>query len=413
MNRRVLMIAFHFPPFKGSSGIQRTLSFGRHLPKHGWDPVILAPRASAYPAISEDPVDDLPEPAVIHRSPALDVGRHLSIRGRYLSWMATPDRWNTWALSGIPAGLRLIRKYRPDILWSTYPTPTAHLIGLGLQRLTGIPWVADFRDPMVYEGWPVRPRQRRAFAWIERKVVRHCTAAVVTTPSTRELYIDRYRSVSDQQFQVISNGYNEAIFDTLAASDNGSRHTGPYTLVHSGLMEPEDRDPTAFFEALSTLRDAGTVTPERLQVILRASGQDERYARQLEDLGIPDLVRLEPAIPYREALDEMMHADGLLLFQGSNCNRQIPAKAYEYMRANRPIFVMADPDGDTAALMRDHGIDSMAPLDSRETITDRLPVFLNQLDQGQAPLPDQSQVIRYSRARLTRDLAQLFDSVAD
>jgi hypothetical protein len=161
------------------------------------------------------------------------------------------------------------------------------------------------------------------------------------------------------------------------------------------------------------LSHAGTITSEHLQVILRASGQRERYAHQLEALGIEDIVHLEPAIPYREALEEMMQADGLLLFQGSNCNRQIPAKAYEYMRANRPIFVLADPDGDTATLMRYHGIDSMAPLDCRRTIAERLPVFLKQLDQREAPLPDQDQVIRYSRAQLTGELARLFDSISD
>lgn len=408
------MISFHFPPFKSSSGIQRIMGFGRYLPEHGWVPIVLTPRASAYPAVSDHAVDTLPEPAIVHRSPALDVGRHLSVRGRYLSWMATPDRWNSWLLSGIPAGLRLIRKHRPRVLWSTFPTPTAHLIGLGLHRLTGIPWVADFRDPMVYEGWPVGARQRRAFSWIESRVIRHCHAAVLTTPSTRALYSQRYPDVDEDRLHVIPNGYDETVFGTLRGHDiGGGNRGGPYTLVHSGLMEPADRDPSAFFTALRMLRDSGTIGPDRVRIVLRASGQDERYERQIDELGITDLVHLGPAVPYHEALEEMLRADGLLLFQGSNCNRQIPAKAYEYMRANRPIFVLADPAGDTAATMREHGIDSMAPLDSAETIAAAFPQFLDRLERGEAPLADQALVRRYSRARLTRDLATILDSLVD
>ena len=41
MRKRALLIAFHFPPQAGSSGIQRSLSFSRHLPANGWEPMVL------------------------------------------------------------------------------------------------------------------------------------------------------------------------------------------------------------------------------------------------------------------------------------------------------------------------------------------------------------------------------------
>src|SRR5215470_2462779 len=129
MSNRVLMIAYHFPPLRGSSGIQRTLRFVQYLPERGWQPYVLAPHARAYGAVGDDLMQELPSGLVVERAFALDAARHLAIRGRYLGGLAIPDRYVYWVLGAVPAGLGLIRRYRPKVLWSTYPIATAHLIG--------------------------------------------------------------------------------------------------------------------------------------------------------------------------------------------------------------------------------------------------------------------------------------------
>src|SRR5262249_9172147 len=144
--KRILMIAYHYPPCRGSSGLQRTLGFTRYLPAHQWEPIVLTVRPMAYADVGHDQTEDVPATIAVRRTFALDTARHCGIGGRYLGWMALPDRWVSWVVSAVPAGLQLVRRYRPDVLWSTYPIATAHLIGLTLQRLTGIPWIADFRD---------------------------------------------------------------------------------------------------------------------------------------------------------------------------------------------------------------------------------------------------------------------------
>jgi hypothetical protein len=144
--KRILMIAYHFPPLRGSSGIQRTLAFSRDLREHGWHPIVLTVNPRAYPNTGADLMNDVPADVPVHRAFALDTSRHLSIRGRYPKFLALPDRWSSWSLGGIPAGLGLVRRYRPQVLWSTYPIATAHLIGLGLHSITGIPWVAGDRE---------------------------------------------------------------------------------------------------------------------------------------------------------------------------------------------------------------------------------------------------------------------------
>src|SRR5215510_13823207 len=95
---KILMIAFHYPPLRGSSGIQRTLKFSRYLPDYGWQPIILTAKPQAYPQVGEDQLHEIPESVPVIRAFALDTARHLSFRGYYLRRMALPDRWVSWWL---------------------------------------------------------------------------------------------------------------------------------------------------------------------------------------------------------------------------------------------------------------------------------------------------------------------------
>ncbi|HJR70339.1 MAG TPA: glycosyltransferase, partial [Gammaproteobacteria bacterium] len=143
------MIAFHFPPASISSGIQRTLKFSTYLPEFGWKPNVLTVHPRAYESTGSDQMGDIPQDLVVRRAFSLNAARHMTLAGRYPLFLALPDRWSSWWLGGIVSGLKMIREQRPDVLWSTYPIATAHLIALTLHRLTSIPWVADCRDSMT------------------------------------------------------------------------------------------------------------------------------------------------------------------------------------------------------------------------------------------------------------------------
>jgi hypothetical protein len=124
------------------------------------------------------------------------------------------------------------------------------------------------------------------------------------------------------------------------------------------------------------------------------------------------MVFVQETIPYREALREMTASDGLLVFQAGNCNQQIPAKIFEYFRAQKPILTLTDPRGDTAAVMRSAGIHSMVRLDSVEEIQTGLMKFLDQVRNGKAPIATSETVAKYSRKHGAKDLAGLFNVAA-
>ncbi len=412
MNPRVLMVAYHYPPCTGSSGIQRSLTFSRYLPEAGWDPIVLSAHPRAFESSAADQLKDIPPGVPVHRAFALDAKRHLAVGGRYLRFTALPDRWVTWALGAVPAGLRLVRRHRPAAIWTTYPIATAHLIGWWLHRLSGLPWIADFRDSMTEEGFPPDPRQFRAFRKIERRAMESATKLVFTTPGAVRMYQERYPAVPRDRFVVLPNGYDEAPF-AEAERDLAPRPAGgPITLVHSGILYPSERDPRQFFDALAALKRTGTVVATSLRIVLRASGHDDVHAPEIRKRGIEDLVALEPQIPYREALREMLTADGLLLFQASNCNHQVPAKVYEYFRARRPIFAMTDAKGDTAAVLRDAGVGAVVPLDDATAIAGGLAAFLARVRGGTAPLVPEHEAERHSRRGRTAELAKLLAAAA-
>ena len=409
-----LLIAFHFPPVKVSSGVQRTLAFSRYLADYGWQATVLSAHPRAFPATSNDQLHDVPASVDVVRAPAWDTSRHLSFRGRYVSWMALPDRWISWWVGGVFQALRLVRKKQAKVVWSTYPIATAHLIGWGVQKLTGLPWVADFRDSMVDAVYPAPGSlQRRCHQWIERRVVRDCQVAVFTTPSAVAMYQQRYPNQPADKFICLPNGYNEAIFaEVLAQVSTEKTSKACLTLVHSGVLYPSERDPLPFFNAIAQLKNSGVIASGQVEIVLRATGHDALYQPALERLDIADIVHLAPAIDYREALTEMLDADGLLIFQAANCNHQIPAKLYEYFRAQRPVFALTDSAGDTAATLQAAGLNDIASLDDQQAIAIKLQIWLDAIAKGQAATADPEVAMRYSRQSLTATLARVFTRVA-
>lgn len=402
--KRILMVAYHFPPLAGSSGIQRTLRFVRYLPEFGWKPVVLTAHPRAYPQLSDDQIGDIPAGVEVIRAPAWDAARHLAIAGRYPQFLARPDRWVSWWLGALWSWMGSVRRLRPDAIWSTYPIATAHMIGSTLARRSGLPWVADFRDPMAQVDYPSDPAKRKRFEEIEHDAVAAARFSTFTTPSAAELYRVRYPDYAGR-ICLLENGYDEETFANIAPGE--SLNPGRLTLLHSGVVYPMERDPTHLFEALAQLGRTAPALYKRIVLRFRAPVHESMVGALAQRHGVTDAIELMPSIPYREALREMLSADGLLVLQAANCNAQIPAKLYEYLRAGRPMVVFSDPAGDTAQAARLAGIDAIAPLDDAQAIARQLTKFVERPQEG--TLSSDVAVTGASRRERTRQLSELLE----
>jgi glycosyltransferase involved in cell wall biosynthesis len=206
---------------------------------------------------------------------------------------------------------------------------------------------------------------------------------------------------------LISNGYDEEDFSTLSLREAGPVSSAqPLRLLHAGELYPKERDPRPFFRALMRLKRDGRIGPTNLQVFFRDPTSEAFYNDLLSELAISDLVQLLPQVPHREALQECADADGLLLFQAANSDRQIPAKAYEYLRLGKPILALTTKTGDTAALLNEVGGATIVDLADEDAIYGSLLVFLEALRTGTHPRPDSQKIVRYARRNQSKELAK-------
>lgn len=371
----LLMIAYHVPPCAEVSGAVRTLAFARYLRETGLQTMILAPSVRAYPKILETS-----PPCEITRAFALDSRRHLGLGGRFPELLALPDRWISWWPGAVAKGLKWIKRHRPLAIWSTYPIATAHLIAYTLHHRTGIPWIADFRDPLTASYGQEQTLTARSRAWVEHLTLATANACVFVTPGAREWYAQRYDGRAQGELLMIPNGYDEEAFAGLSAvsrSDNGR-----FTLVHSGVLYPKGRNPEPFFSALAHLLRNSCLDARKLRVVLRACGSEARYRPMLQQYGLERVVELAPTVSREAALREQYTADALLLFQGTEFNRQIPAKVYEYFRVGRPVLALADPAGETARLITATSAGRVLPIDDSEALVTGLPEFITDVARG-------------------------------
>ena len=411
--KKVLMVAYHFPPLAGSSGIQRTLRFAQQLPEFGWEPIVLTADPRAYERTSDDLLDEVPARLTVKRAFALDTARQLSIGGRYLG-MARAAR----PMDDVALRRRRRRSFahptstRRRSLWSTYPIATAHVIGHALWRRT--PTALDRRLPRPDGAGGLSVRSRDVEELQDDRDAMPCADArysTFTTPGAAREYRRRYPAAADR-IRVLENGFDEESFTGL--SHEAAREPlvpGAVTLLHSGIVYPSERDPTQFFMAIAQMAEAGHMRAGELIVRFRAAGHDD-LLRSLWRSGTAStaFVELMPPLPYRGALQEMVRADALLVLQASNCNEQIPAKLYEYLRAGRPIVASDRPRRRHRRRRARRRLDGIARLDSVADIVALLRRFLASVRAGEAPLPTADYVAAASRRGRTRELAALLDA---
>lgn len=410
----VLMVSWLYPPAGGTSGVLRTLKFSKYLPASGWIPHVLTARTSLYYRKDETLLRDIPHEAQVHRTFAVDTGRHLSIRGRHPVSLAVPDRYVGWLPFAVPRGLRVIRQAGVRALYSTSPTPTAHLVAACLKAATGLPWVADFRDPWVEEGIHPPPGtwRSRLESALERQVLRRADRVSVTTPYMRGDFLARYPKLSADKVRVIYNGYDEEDFEGLDAPLRATR----FEIVHAGLITQEFRNPLPLLRALASLIGDRLIPSRDAAITLLGAGawiESAEFAGLIKTLGLESVVQVIRRVPHREALRRLAGSAALLLLQASEDTRSlIPAKAFEYLRINRPILALT-LEGTTADLLKGmehcHVLNPADEPGLRTTLLALYQLWQRSPEGVQVSRPIQ----RYSRRHLTGELAQLLDELTD
>ena len=386
------MIAYHYPPHFGGSGIHRIQSLQEHLTEEGWEVHMLTPHPRAYSA-----TQNIPTTGIQHHSFAFNTSKHLSLYGKYFKFMALPDNWVSWWFSAVPLGLHLINKIKPDCIWSSYPIATTHLIALSLNKITKTPWVADFRDPMVDATHPYDKQTRQIYQWIEKKAIHRCQQAIFTTNSTQSLYKQKYPEISQEKYHVIENGYNESSFIHPIEYTTPSTNEQTISIVHSGYVYPIERNPVNLIQALKHLILQKSIDPEKFSVSFRGDSNNSYLENLIKQHDLSHSIKLKELIPHTDAIDELYSHSALLILQASNCNHQIPAKTYEYLRTGKPILAVTDLMGDTAQLLQHFKHCYLADINNQASIEKMLLLFISDLNTSKISQPKAMDIKPLSR----------------
>ena len=414
---KVLLVSFYFPP-AGGGGVQRPLKLAQYLPPLGIETHVLAPDDPRW--IHRDEGLRVPTQAWVHRAryigpmgrkPAEELhgkqgleraATHAKLLGRRA---LVPDENVSWNLTAIPAAIKLVRQHGIDVVITTSPPNSIHLVGVAVKRATGVRWVADLRDsPVAHvhrrsESAAVRAKEKVDLG-IARLVARSADAIV----GVADFISDEVRALEPRgRVVTIPNGSDFDDFEGLAYTP-GER----LRITHAGSFFGK-RDPRPFLQALS---DSGLDIQARFLGDFRSA--DREWA---EGLGLGDRLELIPYAPRATSLALQRDSEALLLLipdAGGRGKGVLSGKVFEYIAAGRPILAAVPPDGAAADLIRETGAGVVAAPDDVDALREALAELDRRFSSGGLPDVTLPEEWRRRLARETRveETAELLRSLA-
>jgi len=446
--KHLLVIAYEFPPF-GTSGVFRTVKFVKYLAEFDWRCTVLTVKVDPDRlAVTDSRLSErLPSSARIVRAACIDpynlyrrfggkrkqgqkgisgnpTGRggatvssllnRLAAFGEQIHQrLAIPDAKIGWYPDAVRQGSRVIREDPPQAIFSTSPRETAHLIAYRLKARSGLPWVADFRDPWTGAFFRQRPFPLLATvnAHWEKMAVRSADAVTVTWPALK----DRLAPADGTgKFFVISNGYDpDDIANIVPVQLPG------FVIVYTGVFIPRQRSPEAFLVAVRDWlkQDARASEAVRIRFVGRA---DPFVVEMIGALGLESYVELLGNVPRTDALAHCKGADCLFLLNSYSVESKaddvppdayIPGKLFDYLGAGRPILAAVQKGSASAAIL--DGLPNVylaSPNDPSQIQTQIRAVF-ETWRSGNLSTPAPKPPEQYHRRMLTERLAKVLKSV--
>lgn len=430
--KKVLIITYYWPP-SGGSGVQRWVKFCKYLPQYGWQPVVYTPENPEITTRDTSLEEDIPKEATVlkrhitefyslyrkfmgksdvsatevnpinNQKKTLKQKLMLLLRGN----LFIPDPRITWVRPSVRFLVKYLKEHPVDAIVSTGPPHSMHLIAKKVAARTGIPWVADFRDPwtrMFYF------KHLHLFKWAERRHIR-LEKSVLDSASTvvavSPLVQEEFQTMTETPVELITNGFDAEDFEQIVEPD------GYFNVTHTGLFA-SDGNPEVIWRALTDkcsedpefrrmlrIRLVGKTDPEILCSI-KAGGLE----KNLIDLGYQ---------AHTIAVREQKNASLLILplRKEPEYKATLPGKLFEYLASMNPILGIGQTDGAMARIVNETGAGVVFGWDDLESVAAYINLCWNDFKAGQEADPARAdQISRYSRKALAARMAALLDSLS-
>ena len=438
--KRVLIITYYWPP-SGGSGVQRWVKFAKYLPKEGWQPVIYTPENPELTTIDKTLAAEIPpeteivkthifEPYGIYRklmgkgsstdlkaltSAGSDGNEVNPVNGGKKSWKQKlslyirgnffiPDPRIMWVRPSVKFLKSYLKKHPVDAIVSTGPPQSMHLIGLELSKATGLPWLADFRDPWTkifyFKHLELTLRSEAKHQALEKKVVDGATRVIAVSPMVKK----DFEAITSTPVELITNGFDEEDFNDPFEADEY------FNITHTGLFA-SDGDPEILWKVLS----AKCQDDKEFQKLLRirlVGKTDQEIVNSIEAAGLgPNLVNLGYQ-SHEVAVREQRNASVLILplRKEPEYEAVLPGKLFEYLASRRPILGIGQTDGAMAQVVRNTGSGIVYDWNEEQKIR-RWVDFSWEEFKNHELLDNATDISMYSRRRLTKRLASLLEEI--
>lgn len=429
--KKVLILTYYWPP-SGGGGVHRNLKYAKYFREFGWEPVIYTAEDADYPSVDESLFRDVPdgievvkhpiwEPYDVYRkfvgikkdkkiySGFISENKKMGLAQRMAVWIRgnffIPDARKFWIKPSVKFLKAYLKEHPVDAILSSGPPHSMHLIGRGLKRATGLPWVADFRDPWTnidfYEQLQLTRWADAKHKRLERSVLQEADA--VATVSWH--WADDFKGLGAPGVKVITNGYDPEDF-AFAAEPNPKE----FSLAHIGSLN-QDRNPPHLWAALRRLCEE--VPGLRGDLVIRFVGNTDLSVKTaLEKEGLIDKADFQPYMPHKEVLRTLKSSQVplLLLNDTPNVLGVVPGKLYEYMASERPILAIGPPEGDAARILRETGAGTVCGFADEEGMVAAVRDLYASYRAGTLKGGGEG-IERYSRRGVTGQMAQVLDGL--
>lgn len=430
--KKVLIISYYWPP-AGGGGVQRWLKMTKYFAENNWQPIVFTPENPDLPAIDESLLKEVHpavtviknkiwEPYVWFRkftgkkknekiySGFIDEKKGSSlaqkiavfIRGNFF----IPDARKFWIAPSIKFLTNYLKENQVDVIISTGPPHSTHLIAMGVKKNTGIKWIADFRDPWTkidfYSKLQMTTYADQKHHQLEKEVL--TTADKIVTVSYA--WATEFEAISGKKnITVIHNGFDHADFEEqVLALDK------EFSICHIGSMNA-DRNPTTLWKVLADLCKNDKDFAAHLKI--RLMGQvDFAVLESIKKMGLAPYLEKIDFLPHTQAIATMKQSQVLLLCINNteNQNGIIPGKLYEYLGSGRPIICVGPDNNDASQILQDAQGDVVAPYQDEAKTKLLLLKYYEKYLQKELKA-DSKSIMKYSRKALAKRYTELLNSL--
>jgi len=427
--KKVLIITYYWPP-AGGPGVQRILKFVKYLSGLGWTSVILTVDKGNYPALDYSLVDEIPEGCCVYKTKnrepdilykkfvggdtqkpipvgVLAARNKVGIKQRLAHWIRMniflPDAKIFWKSNAMREGKKIIRSEHPDIILSSSPPPTVHLIAKNLAKWANLKWIADFRDPWSQIHYYAEGRSKLSSVMdrkIERKTLQQADQIICVSKQFAELL----ETENDENIAIIPNGFDRSDFVyTYERSDK-------FRITYIGGIN-ENRFYPSFFRNVRNLIETDHELAERMEILIGGSVAPVIEHELREMYKGRENLKFMGYLDHKVAIELMTQSDILMLFleKVQKYEGHIPGKLFEYLATGNYILGIGPAGGESAEFIKKFNAGTFISAES--DISDIINEQFRNWKQGSRPQANLEEINKYNRENLSIRLVEQLEKL--